>query len=124
MVGAYQLISVMVGDTEIDARPVEWVELEHNGEGYDLEGEPLKPIAYQTTCPHCAQLISFKVEDIKEGKVICPTCIIPPLSIPTPVVIDASKSEKVQTRELLDGVVFFIDPNISSMPKIERVLDA
>lgn len=57
----FDLIPIKFGDEEISCRPIEW----------DSENVPIK---YMTTCPKCAQLIEFMIEDVCEDRYYCPNC--------------------------------------------------
>jgi hypothetical protein len=60
----FALINIFVGDAPIEARPYEW----------DDPNEPKVALAYRTTCPHCSQLIEFKVVDLRDGMIFCAEC--------------------------------------------------
>lgn len=62
----FNLITVIVGKTPVEARPSDWKK--------DDEGYALDPLAYRTTCPHCSQLLSFKAEDVVNELVYCTNC--------------------------------------------------
>jgi len=57
----FDLIPIKFGNEEVDCRPIEW----------DSENVPIK---YMTTCPKCAQLIEFMIEDVCEDRYYCPNC--------------------------------------------------
>ena len=55
----FDLSSVDVGGVIVDARPIEWDAEMVDGEGHNAAGEYVKPVKYETACPHCGQLIQF-----------------------------------------------------------------
>jgi hypothetical protein len=60
----YDLIYVRVGSEVLQARPIAWDREVWDGEGNDREGNPVEAIEFVTTCPHCANLIQFKKDEI------------------------------------------------------------
>lgn len=80
MTTCYQLIDVQIGNQQTQARPVAWDREIWDGNGNDKNGEPVKPTEFNTTCPFCANLIHFNVDELyiavdgSSNNVGCYTC--------------------------------------------------
>jgi len=74
----FDLITVNFKGRSIAARPIEWNRQPVNAAGDDEDGVPISPVKYVTTCPWCAQLVIFIVNDIMTGidgpNVKCTSC--------------------------------------------------
>ena len=76
--GPFELKEIMIGNELLMARPTDW-------SSEDLEDEATIPIAYETSCPSCGQLMLFSIIEIIERKgrpdfVICKACGVVPSS--------------------------------------------
>ena len=71
----FDLITVIIKDEPVQARPIEWEQVPTNHLGHDETGTPVKPSKYMTTCPYCAQLIKFSPNELYDGADLkCPAC--------------------------------------------------
>ena len=64
----YSLKPVMVDGVKVDARPTEWDQPSADGFGNKKDGTPIIPSKFMTTCPRCAQMITFAPGDLFMGK--------------------------------------------------------
>lgn len=85
----FDLITIVIKNEPVQARPIEWAEAPVDSLGNGTAGEPVKPTKYMTTCPHCAQLIKFGPLDLYDGVDLkCPECKAhtpPKVQLNTPV---------------------------------------
>ncbi|MEM3000670.1 MAG: hypothetical protein QXP41_00560 [Candidatus Nitrosocaldus sp.] len=79
--GVWDLIWVTINGEDVQARPIKWDGNPVDSLGNDEYGNPIRPILYMTTCPKCAQLVKFHIDEISDNRtVICPTCAGIPVS--------------------------------------------
>lgn len=79
----FRRIDIMVGNQEIQARPIEWDTDSngHDGTGMKPDGTYMLPTKFETVCPHCSQLLQFYPINIqvidKDNKlhVMCSNCV-------------------------------------------------
>jgi len=76
----YDLLEVKINKEVLHARPVEWSGQDEDGFGRDKDGEYVHATKWHTTCPGCAQLIEFSMENCamedESVFVSCETCNI------------------------------------------------
>lgn len=82
MTECYQLKYVKIGDEIVGARPTGWDKSDVDGFGHDEEGNDVNAIEWNTTCPQCADLVTFDVASIYQDRlgtlyVSCDTCQSP-----------------------------------------------
>ena len=68
MTECYELIDVKVKSEPIQARPIAWDRKIADGFGNDSNGNPVMAVEFHTTCPHCANLIHFTMDDIHKDE--------------------------------------------------------
>lgn len=96
----YDLKEVRLGTEVLYARPIEWDREQADGNGNDKFGNPILPIKFESTCPKCAQLISFGPKDIffsTKGfeSIACTTCSAGAEQAPVAaVVVNKIKADK------------------------------
>lgn len=77
---AYDLIKITIGSETLYARPIKWDREDNDGQGNDINKNPISPIRYMATCPNCAQLLEFdnnqlysSSNDVKNN-IMCTLC--------------------------------------------------
>lgn len=63
----FDLKEVRVGKEIVRARPIAWADEDADGFGNDKNGNPIQPTQFHTTCPACAQLMEFGLNDLFTG---------------------------------------------------------
>ena len=64
----YDLKPVYVGGVKVEARPIEWDQPSADGFGNNDAGTPIIPSKFMTTCPNCAQMVTFAPSDLFVGQ--------------------------------------------------------
>lgn len=76
----FDLKEVRVDNETVHARPIAWDREDFDGFGNDKAGNPMQPTQFHTTCPACAQLITFALSDLYVGvdgsldNLVCGSC--------------------------------------------------
>jgi hypothetical protein len=98
-VKCYDLLEVSVGKEMVMARPIAWSGEDFDGQGHDAKGNEVQAVSYHTTCPHCADLITFNVAELylamdgSERNLKCASCKKgkEPAPLPTVAPVDAPR---------------------------------
>jgi hypothetical protein len=99
----YQFIDIQIKDCKSQARPVSWDREIWDGNGNDIKGNPVNPIEFDTTCPFCANLIHFRVQDLYVAEngtinnIECGSCGVSNLRVESEIKVEGKMVEPTVT---------------------------
>jgi endogenous inhibitor of DNA gyrase (YacG/DUF329 family) len=67
----FDLVGIDIDGQTVMARPIAWDSEFVDGEGHTADGSMASPVAFETVCPFCSQLIQF---DGMHVSIECPEC--------------------------------------------------
>lgn len=106
----WDLLWVKVNGESVQGRPIEWDRVAVDSMGNDDTGEPLRPTKYMTTCPKCAQLLTFGPNDVRNDVVVCLVCRPATKEVKSVVVAEVAVAAQSVDSPFVDPVVLKLVP--------------
>jgi hypothetical protein len=116
----FDLKAVKVGKDVVHARPVAWDRTDSDGFGNDEAGNPINAVRFNTTCPACAQLMDFGVDDLFKGtdgsddNLVCISC---------KAGVDRTPNKPAALAKVVEAKAPFVDPVANKLMSTSLVDD-